>query len=286
MRFRGNVDNQTLLLQGTIARLSARLESSIAKESILKQRLHQLEASQSNQQPASHAARTAQDLGRQGWAGQLLPLRAAASRDSLVPGDTAAQQCVQHEGCVQTQRAVNPQGQTSHGSQHQSDKDHLMDTQDIAGTSITIAKEPKLQQEVIDRLEGELQDVKACLAREQAELEELRRYASLPIPVPNQGKHCRDFLKFHILLLLQRAREFIPRSIWVQWEKSALLEANTTIARCSASAPAADQASVGSRMVSDKGAGLLTGAQDDAKELRSELAKTRQRCGQPVALHY
>ena len=37
-------------------------------------------------------------------------------------------------------------------------------------------------------------------------------------------------------------------------------------------------------MVSDKDAGLLSGAQDDAKELRSELAKARQRCGQVVAL--
>ena len=182
MHLRANVINQILFLQGTIARLSARLESSIAKEGILKQRLHQLEVSQSNQQPASHAACTAQDLGRQTWAGQLLPLRPAASRDSLVPGDTAAQQCVQHEGCVQTQRAPIPQRQTSRGSQHQSDNGRLMDTQDIAGTSPTTAKEPMLQQEVIDRLEGELQAVKACLARDQAELEELRGYVSLLVP--------------------------------------------------------------------------------------------------------
>ena len=32
-------------------------------------------------------------------------------------------------------------------------------------------------------------------------------------------------------------------------------------------------------MVADRDAGLLTGAQEDAKELRSELAKTRQRYG-------
>lgn len=49
-------------------------------------------------------------------------------------------------------------------------------------------------------------------------------------------------------------------------------------ARCRSSAAAAPKrASSGSRAATDRDAELFSGAQDDAKELRSELAKSRQR---------
>ena len=159
-----------LFLQGTIARLSARLESSIANEGILKQRLHQLEGSSSSQQPGAQAAHSAQEWGRQPWAGQLPPLQAAASRDSPMVDNIAAQQSGQHQSRVQ--HRIDRQG--SHGSHCQSEERSPLETQDI-NTSAMNSKGPDVQQETVDRLEAELQAVKASLAREHAELEELRR---------------------------------------------------------------------------------------------------------------
>ena len=92
--------------------------------------------------------------------------------------NTAAQQSVQHGSRVQSQ--IGRQG--SRGSQHQSENGRPLETQETRDTSPMCGKEPVVQQEVIDRLEGELQAVKASLAKERAELEELRRYKSLLNP--------------------------------------------------------------------------------------------------------
>ena len=65
------------------------------------------------------------------------------------------------------------------------------------------------------------------------------------------------------------------------------LNSQEVSAWCRSSAAAApDRASLGSRAVTDRDAELLSGAQDDAKELRSELAKARQRCGLGIALQW
>jgi len=166
-------------LQGTIARLSARLESSIANEGTLKQRLQHLEAHFGHQQSHAKAALPAHDLGRQSHGEQPMTVEAATGASTpLLLGVAAQQQEVQLDN--HTQPGLTRQA--SQTSQQQQQQQQSPEDRPSAGAHAERSRPSAnvtgsdIQQGTISRLGRELQAAKATLARDQAELEELRRH--------------------------------------------------------------------------------------------------------------
>ena len=140
-------------VQGTIARLSARLESSLAKEAALKQRLQQLQASASRQLSASSTG---------------LP-----SQGSLTPSQQAPQLRPQQESHLQKPIVSQPEQQ-----QQQEQGFRPASAGHAAGSRGSVSTEGQTgRQEASSALEQELRDVRVSLARAESELRDLRRCA-------------------------------------------------------------------------------------------------------------
>ena len=149
-------------VQGTIARLSARLEGSLAKEAALKQRLQQLQASASRQLSASSTG---------------LP-----SLGSVTSSQPAPQSHPEHVPHVQELIASQPEQQ-----QQQEQGFRPSSAGHAAGRRSSVSTEGKTgRQEASSALEQELGAVKVSLARAESELRVLRRCAvSSPWVLPD-----------------------------------------------------------------------------------------------------
>ena len=143
-------------MQGTIARLSARLEGSIAKEAALKQRLQQLQASASRQLSASSTG---------------MP-----SQGSVTPSQQAPQLHPQQEPRLQKLIASQPEQQ-----QQQEQGFHPASASHAAGSRGSASTEGQTgRQEASSASEQELKDARMSLARAESELKDLRRSALPP----------------------------------------------------------------------------------------------------------
>ena len=152
----------TLLVQGTIARLSARLESSLAKEAALKQRLQQLQASASRQLSASSTG--------------------VPSLGSVTSSQQAPQSHPQQEPRPQKLIVSQPEQQ-----QQQEQGVRPASAGHAAGRRGSLSTEGQTRrQEASSALEQELGAVKVSLATAESELRDLRRCAvSSPWVLPD-----------------------------------------------------------------------------------------------------
>lgn len=152
-------------MQGTIARLSARLESSIAKEKFLKQRLYQLQDISSHQQSASRAEAPAPIVDWQPNAAQHLNSKAAAGTSSPLEGDPATQQGVKSDPAAAQLQASSKEQQ----QQQKPGADSAIHAElDLRSASL---KGQDAQQAKIDALEAELRIVKASMPADERETE-------------------------------------------------------------------------------------------------------------------